>query len=339
MTQSFGILPNGEKATLYKISCGNITAHVTDYGATLVRLFVPDKNGNLADIVLGYDDVNAYAKSVAYLGSTVGRNSNRIKNARFTLGGQTYQLASNENGHQLHGGPDGFSFRMWQVTEHTASSITFYLESPDLDQGFPGNAKVRVTYALEAAGIMRVTFDAVSDKDTVFNMTNHTYFNMAGHENTGRAMDQLLTIYSDCFTVADSDNVLTGELRSVDGTPLDFRTAKPVGKDLRSDYALMQGPRGYDHNFDVKNDLCAKLSDPLSGRTMRIYSACPGIQFYSGNYLNDAGKDGVFYNSYTGVALEPQFYPDSINHPEWKQPITPANVPYQSQIVYDFSEE
>ena len=336
MKTSFGTLPSGELASLYTISCGKLTAQISDYGATLVRLYVPDRDGNLADVVLGYDDANGYAAGTTYFGATVGRNANRIRNATFMLGSKTVKLTPNENTHNLHSGPDSYAYRIWQVVKHTQESIVFSLESPDGDQGFPGKADIRVTYTLSNPATLTISYDAICDKDTVFNLTNHSYFNMAGHERTERAMQQLLTMPARFFNPDDAQSIPTGELRPVEGTPFDFRLPKPIGQDVEEDYEplLLQG--GYDHNFEVFCNPCAILSDPVSGRTMAISTDCHGIQMYSGNYLKDQGKDGVYYAKRTGVALETQFYPDSVNHPEWPQPFTPANTPYHSETKYEF---
>ena len=339
MKQFFGFTPSGEAASLYTIACGKLTAKLTDFGATLVRLYVPDKNGVLDDVVLGYEDVRGYAESTTYFGATVGRNANRIKNATFPLGNTIVKLTPNNNENNLHSGPNGYSHRMWQVYAHTGSSITFKLESPDQDQGFPGNAEILVTYTLEQPSTLRIAYDAICDKDTVFNLTNHSYFNLAGHKKTDRAMEQLLMMPARFFNPDDEKSIPTGKLRPVEGSPMDFRTPKAIGRDLNEDYDafLLQG--GYDHNFEVYCQPCAVVCDPVSGRSMHISTDLPGIQFYSGNYLNDAGKDGVFYASRTGIALEPQYYPDSVNHPEWPQPFVPANTPYHSETTYEFKED
>ena len=237
MKETFGILPSGEAASLYTISCGGLTAAVTDYGANLVRLLVPDKNGVTADVVLGCDDCNGYrVTNGAALGATVGRNSNRLKGASFRLGDTDYFLPKNEGNNNLHSGPDFFFQRMWKLVEHTPASVTLELNSPDGDQGFPGNATIRVTYALDDCGGLHIRYDAVSDKDTVFNLTNHSYFNLAGHQHTDKAMEQLLTIPGRFFNPDDAENIPTGELRSVEGTPMDFRTPKAIGRDIEADY-------------------------------------------------------------------------------------------------------
>lgn len=336
MKEKFGVLPSGEEASLYTISCGFLTAVVTDYGATLVKLMVPDKNGVPADVVLGYDHVDGYRTGSAYLGATVGRNANRIGGAAFELNGRTITLSKNDNDNNLHSGPDGYSYRMWKVLSHTDSSISFTLISPNGDQGFPGEARIRVTYTLQADGL-EIVYDASCNQDTVFNMTNHTYFNLAGHDHPEAAMDQVLTLPGRYFNPDDAENIPTGEQRRVDGTPMDFRSPKPIGQDLHADYEPLHLQNGYDHNFEVYTNPCAILSDPESGRTLAISTDCPGIQLYSGNFLDTTGKGGVHYGKNSGVALETQFAPDSLHHPDWPQPVTPAGTVYHSRTFYKLS--
>ena len=337
MKKPFGVLPDGRQASLYTISCGAMTADITDYGATLVRLFVPDKNGVLADVVLGFDDCNGYRNSTKYLGCTVGRNANRIGKARFTLDGKEYTLESNDNGNNLHSGSDTYGFCLWNVAKQEADSITFWLESPNGDQGFPGNATISVTYALEPSGVLHITYDGISDMDTVFNLTNHSYFNLAGHDKPELAMDQILTMPARFFNAADAESIPTGELRSVADSPMDFRTPKAIGRDLGEDYDALHLQGGYDHNFEVFTNPCAILTDPVSGRTMAVSTDCPGIQFYCGNFLDgEIGKEGVAYIRRGGVALETQYYPDAVNHPEWPQPFFKAGQRYHSETKYIF---
>ena len=337
MKESFGILPSGQEASLYTITCGGITAAVTDYGANLVRLLVPDQKGVCADVVLGYDDCNGYRlTNGAALGATVGRNSNRLKDASFQLNGRTYQIPQNEGTKNLHSGPDFYFQRMWTLVSLSQTAVTLELNSPDGDQGFPGNAVIRVTYSLDSTGGLHIVYDGVCDRDTVFNMTNHSYFNLAGHDRTEKAMNQILTIPGRFFNPDDAQNIPTGELRQVEGTPMDFRTPKAIIRDIEEDYEPLRLQGGYDHNWEVFCNPCAFLSDPGSGRSMAVYTDCPGIQFYAGNFLNEQGKDGIHYTKRTGVALETQFYPDSLHHPQWPQPITKAGEKYHSETVYRF---
>ena len=338
MKESFGILPSGEEASLYTISCGCLTAKVTDYGAHLVSLLVPDHQGVLADVVLGYDDVNGYRTgNGAFLGATVGRNANRVKDSSFAINGKTYTMIPNENGNNLHSGPDCFHLWMWELVSLSTNAVTLELRSPNGDQGFPGNAVIRVTYRLDSDSGLHIVYDAVCDQDTVFNLTNHSYFNLAGQEQTDKAMEQLLCIPGRWFNPDDALNIPTGEQRSVAGTPMDFRAPKAIGKDICQDYEPIKLQGGYDHNWEVFCNPCAFLTDPVSGRSMAVYTDCPGIQFYAGNFLDEKGKGGIHYGKRSGIALETQFAPDSLHHPEWPQPITRAGEKYHSETVYRFS--
>ncbi len=328
MGEFFGNLPNGTIAQLYTISCGPLTAKVTNYGATLVNLLVPDSNGTVADVVLGYEDVTGYAQGHSYLGATIGRNANRIKNACFVLDNKTWTLPSFMGPHSLHSGPDCFHKRLWETEQATDHSITFRLFSPHGDQGFPGNAQVRVTYTLNYPSSLTVSYDAVCDRVSVFNMTNHSYFNLAGHHRPEQAMDQTLMLPARRYTQCNWMNIPTGQLRPVDGTPLDFRIPKPIGQDIRGFF------RGYDHNFEVFCAPCAILRDPHSGRTMSVTTDCPGIQIYTPGELRDVGKGGIRYGKRPAVCLETQFWPDAVNHPEWVQPFTKD---YHSTTCFQFS--
>ena len=337
MEKTFGVLPSGQEAKLFTISCGGITADITDYGASLVRLLVPDSTGALADVVLGHDDCNGYRLGSGCLGATVGRNANRIRGGTFALGGKAYALERNEGSNSLHSGPAYYFKRLWALTAITDTSVELSLHSPHGDQGFPGNADISVTYSLEPDGVLRIAYRAVSDRDTVFNLTNHSYFNLAGHEKTDAAMDQLLTIPGRFFTPDDEQSIPTGELRKVDGTPMDFRVPKAIGRDIGMDYEQLRFQGGYDHNWEVFCNPCAVLTDPASGRSMSVRTDCPGIQFYAGNFLDETGKGGVHYGKRSGVALETQFYPDALHHPDWAQPVTRAGQTYKSETVYRFS--
>ena len=336
MKQVFGQMPNGENTHLYTICCGQITAQITDLGASLVRLYVPDAKGNVEDVVLGYDSPDGYLESKTYFGATIGRNSNRVRNACFILNRTTCSLCNNEGSNSLHSGPDGFNVRLWSVASHTENSIVLRLYSPHADQGFPGNAQVQVSYILENDGL-KIVYDAVCDRDTVFNMTNHAYFNLAGHTKPERAMEQTLCMPARFFNPDDAANIPTGELRNVENTPMDFRVPKPLGKDIGADYEPLHLQGGYDHNFEVFCNPAAILSDPESGRSMAVYTDCPGIQVYTANFTWGAGKDDMNYEPRCGVCLETQFYPDSVNHPEWPQPFVKAGQPYHSETKYTFT--
>ena len=335
MKQPFGTLPCGSQASLYTISCGKLRSTITDLGATLVQLLVPDRQGSLADVVLGYDTAEEYLRGNAYFGATIGRNANRIGGAAFVLKNKTVTMPANEGCNSLHSGPDGFDKRLWQVGEHTADRLTLQLHSPHGDQGLPGNVQLQVTYQMEADGL-RITYDAVSDRDTLLNLTNHSYFNLAGHQHPEKAMSQQLILPARHFLPDNAENIPTGEIRSVEGTPMDFREGKPLGQDVGQDYEPLTLQKGYDHNFEVFCNPAAILSDPESGRSMAVITDCPGIQLYTANFTEEAGKNGVFYPQRSAVCLETQFYPDSVNHPEWKQPFVKARQPYHSETKYCF---
>ena len=337
MKREFGLRSDGRMAYLYTIRAGKLTADISDHGATLVNLFVPDSKGNVADVVLGFDTPDEYTASGTYFGATVGRNANRIGKAVFFMNGKEYHLDANDHGNNLHSGFDGYKNRLWQVMEHTENSICLRLESPNGDQGFPGNAEIYVTYTLDNANALHIVYDGVCDQDTVFNMTNHSYFNLAGHDHPEKAMDQILSMPARIFTAADEQSIPTGELRSVAGSPMDFREPKSIGRDINEDYDALNFQKGYDHNFEVFCNPCATLKDPESGRTMTVSTDCCGMQFYSGNFLEGTkGKSGVAYCYRGGIALETQFYPDSVNHPEWKQPLVKAGERYHSETIYKF---
>ncbi len=335
MKEYFGTLPSGQEASLYTISCGQLSAVISDLGATLVRLFVPDRNGALADVVLGFDSPESYLTSDAYFGATVGRNANRVKNACFILGNRTYCLDRNDGPNNLHSGFSGYHTRLWTVKSHTQQAITLSLQSPHNDQGFPGNATIDVTYTLEPTGL-RIAYDAISDRDTVFNLTNHSYFNLAGHDQPHKAMAQTLTMPARHFTLADAQSIPTGALPSVEDTPMDFRAPKVLGQDLESDFAPLQLQKGIDHNFEVFCNPAAILQDPESGRTMAVITDLPGIQVYSANYTNEIGKNSIAYPPRCGVALETQFYPDAVNNPQWKQPFVKAGESFHTETEYRF---
>lgn len=328
--QSFGILPSGESAGLYTISCGRLTAAITDLGAALVSLWVDG-----VDVVLGYDDASGYLENDGFLGAVVGRNANRIKGATFPLNGKTVRLSPNEGKNNLHSGPDCWNTRLWRAEEHTANVIRFSLFSPHGDQGFPGNARVVVTYTIENDALV-VTYDASSDRDTVFNLTNHAYFNLAGENRPEKAMEQTLVLKAACFNPDNAENIPTGEIRNVEGTPFDFRTSKPLGLEIGTDYEPLHLQGGYDHNFIISGNPCAVLTDPESGRTMTVTTDCPGIQIYTANFLDVIGKNGVRYGRRSGVCLETQFAPDSVNHLSWPQPLVKAGVPYHSETRFQF---
>ena len=337
MQKPFGIAPSGEAATLYTITNGVMTAQITDFGATLVSLFVPDKSGNTDDIVLGFGDVSGYAEDTSCMGAVVGRNANRIAGATFQLNGKTVNLFPNNNGNSLHSLPNGYSHRLWKLSSQTKNTIRFTLESPDGDQGFPGNATVRVTYTIEAPATLSVSYWAISDTDTLFNLTNHSFFNLAGHHRPELAMNQTLILPARTFAPSDANYIPTGEDRPVEGTAMDFRLGKTISQDIDMDDPCIKLQNGYDHTFEVFTEPCAILLDPVSGRSMAVVTDCPGIHLYSANFMDGRiGKGGTVYHARSGICLETQFYPDSVHKKHWKQPFVKAGIPYRSQTKFIF---
>lgn len=321
MTKKFGVLPSGKFCHLYTISCGGIEAKIADIGATLVSLQLPDRNGRSADVVLGYDSGGEYIQNDGCLGAVVGRYANRIGGARFCLKGREVCLNANEGGNSLHSGPDYWFFRLWRVESHGKDRITLCLTTPDADQGFPGSGEVRVTYLLEKNSLT-VRYEGTFDQDTLFNPTQHAYFNLAGQDQGERAMDQVLWVRASRFTEVDHRAIPTGRILEVAGTALDFRHPRILGRGWKKDPLV--GPLGgIDHNLILdpaeKDAPAARLRDPGSGRTMTVYTDCPGLQVYCANYLNVMGKGGVRYGPNSGLCLETQFFPDSPNHPHWPQ--------------------
>ena len=330
MEKTFGYLADGREARLYTIENGRVRAEVTNFGAALVSLYVDG-----VDVCLGLDDVQAYATQGGYLGAVVGRNANRVGGAKFVMNGEIVTLPANEGTTCLHSGPDGWSHRLWEKKSHSASSLTLGIFSPDGDQGFPGNADMTVTYTIENDGLT-ISYRAVSDKDTVFNVTNHAYFDLFGQDKPERAMDQELMVPARAFCPDDAKNIPTGELRNVEGTPFDFGSFKAIGRDISMDYEPLHLQGGYDHNFVNVGEVCAVMRNPENGLTMTVTTDLPGVQVYAGNFLDNTGK-GVVYGKRSGVALETQYFPDSVNHPEWVQPFVKANEVWQSVTRYAFA--
>jgi aldose 1-epimerase len=342
----FGVLPDGRQTHLYTITGGGLEAAITDFGAILVSLMVPDREGNMADVVLGFDEAAPYGVSGACLGATVGRNANRIGGAAFTLNGKTYTMAKNDNANNCHSGPDSYNYRLWDVFSHTESALCLTLESPNGDQGFPGRAKIRVTYTLEHPGTLRITYDGISDEDTVFNMTNHSYFNLAGNAG-GSALGQTLHLYASAFTPLGEGKIPTGEIRPVGGTAFDFTTAKPIGRDIENgDSQLILGG-GYDHNFVIdgykgngKLLPAAWAQDPASGRTMTVYTTMPGVQLYTANYTDiENGKNGAHYRPRGAFCLETQFFPDNLHHDNFVHSVFGGDTELTSATFFRFSAE
>lgn len=344
--KSFGTTKDGESVSLYTLTNKNgMQVVVSDYGADIVSIFVPDKKGVYKDVVLGYDNVKQYEVNSPGFGSFIGRNANRIANASFELNGVKYQLTKNDGENNLHSGVS-YNKYMYEVEiyeEDEEIEIEFSRLSRDMEQGFPGNLDVTVSYTLTNDNELVMEYHAVSDKDTIVNFTNHSYFNLAGH-NSGTILKQKVMIDSDQFTPTDDALIPTGELRNVTGTPMDFRTMKAIGKDIEADYEPLKQAGGYDHNYVLKTTRdevtkVAELLDEESGRFMEIFTDLPGIQFYTGNFLNgkETGKDGCVYERRSGVCFETQFYPNACNNKDFPSSVLKADEEFDSVTIYRFS--
>lgn len=339
--RDFGTLKNGEKAHLYVMeNSSGISAAVTDYGAALVYLKVPDSSGQVLDVVLGFDDVSGYENGTECFGASVGRSANRIGGAEFELNGVTYKLEKNDHGNNLHSGPNTYFKRMWKVADSGDDHVTFVLHSPDKDQGYPGSLDMHVTYTLDEKNGITVHYEAVPDQDTIINMTNHSYFNLNG-QGSGTALGHTLTMDSDFFTPADREAIPTGEICPVDGTPMDFREGRILGADIDSDYEPLRLGGGYDHNWILKTEgrltKIAELRGDKSGILMETYTDRPGIQLYTANFLEGSvGKGGAVYNSRDAVCLETHFYPDAVHHDNFPGPVCRAGEKYDTRTMYRF---
>ena len=337
----FGQTQKGEEAHIYRFQNSHgVVMQVTDLGATLQTLLVPDSAGQLYDVVLGYDSVPGYEQGNGNLGATVGRNANRIGKARFVLQGKTYSLAQNDGQNNLHSGLDYYFLRIWKVKECTDQSITFSLHSPDGDQGYPGALDMEVTYTLTEDNEVKISYFGVPDQDTVINMTNHSYFNLNGHAS-GDILQHTLWVDADSFTRADEESIPTGEIVPVEGTPMDFREKKTIGKEIDVDYEALIFGKGYDHNWCLNNkgklQKVAEVSGDITGITMEVITDLPGVQIYTGNFLEaEQGKEGAVYRKRQGVCFETQYYPDAINHPNFPSPVCKATETYQTTTVYRF---
>jgi aldose 1-epimerase len=307
---------------------------ILDYGATVHRLLAPTSAGP-RNIVLGHASVEEYAASTAYFGATVGRYANRIADGRFTLDGTEYALQRNENGNTLHGGPEGFDSRVWTVASRSENALTLTLHSPDGDQGFPGAVDASVTYTV-SEGEVRIDLEARTDRPTVVSLTNHSYFNLAG-EGAGAVDDHLLQIHADHYTPTNSALIPTGELSSVDGTPLDFREATRIGDAVRRDHPQLRAARGIDHNFAVRGSGLRDVARVrAAGLSLEVASDAPGVQVYTGNFLDGtaAGTSGSLYRQGDGLALEPQAFPDTPNQPSFGSVALRPGEIYRRIIVW-----
>ncbi len=339
--ETFGSTSKKEEAVLYTLTNENgMSASITNYGAALVKLNVPDKEGKLRDVVLGYDDVTGYETGGGSFGAPVGRNANRIGGAVITIQDKTYELEKNDNGNNLHSGTNYYNKRIWNVGEKTDSKIEFVLHSPDGDQGYPGTLDMHVTYELTEDNELRLIYDAVPDQDTIINMTNHSYFNLDGHDS-GNVLKELVTLDADYFTRADAQSIPTGELVDVTGTPMDFRMPRALGEAIDADYEAVRLGKGYDHNWVLKNngkfDKVAQAVSEKSGIVMEVWTDLPGMQMYTANFLdNEHGKNGAVYGIRDAVCFETQYFPDAVHHENFASPICKKGMPYHTVTSYKF---
>ncbi len=317
---SFGTL-DGKSIDLYTLSNGKVEIAVTNYGATVVSLKAPDRTGKVADIVLGFDNFAGYRQDEPYLGAVVGRYGNRIAKGKFTLDGKQYTLAVNNGENALHGGLVGFDKRVWEAKPGT-NSVEFTYVSKDGEEGYPGTLTAKVRYELTPNNEVRLDYTATTDKDTVQNLTNHSYFNLSGAGN-GDILKHELTLFCSRYTPVDANLIPTGELAPVKGTPFDFLKPHVIGERINENNPQLKIAGGYDHNFvlDSKSGLgkAAEVYEPTSGRVLQVWTTQPGVQFYTGNFLEGAfkGKGGVVYQKNYGLCLETQHFPDSPNHPKF----------------------
>ncbi len=340
----FGKTKDGRDVSLYTIDNGRIKVSITDFGANVVSLFVPDDKGEVKDIVHGFDKVEDYFENPCFFGACIGRSANRIANAKFSIDGTEYSLAVNDNENNLHTDFDnGFHKKLWvakAIDGENKLELTY--SSPDMENGFPGNMEVKVSYSLTDSDELKIEYEALSDKKTVFNPTNHTYFNLAGHDASSENIyDTVLCLYASKYTPVVEGAIPTGELALVEGTVFDFTKGRKIGQDIDADIEQLKLVGGYDHNFVIDGydgTMREVASASYGGRTMKVFSDLPGIQFYAGNAISPlTGKDGVKYTKRTAFCLETQFFPNSINQEGFKKPIIEADKPYKTTTVYKFS--
>ena len=340
------VTQQGDSTALFVLNNNNgMEVCVTNFGARIVSVLVPDRDGIMRDVVLGFDNIKDYQNVKSDFGASIGRYANRINQGNITIDGEIIQLPQNNYGHCLHGGPNGWQYKVYKPVEVTRNSISFSLFSPDGDENFPGNVNAKVSYTLTDDNAIRIEYSATTDAKTVINMTNHSYFNLSGNPSNP-AIDHILYINASNFTPVDSTFMTTGEIASVEGTPMDFTTPKAIGRDIENPYQQLRNGKGYDHNWvlDTKgnvNELAAKLSCPSTGIAVEVYTNEPGIQIYTGNFLkgNVVGKNGVAYPCRASVCLETQHFPDSPNKPQWPSVLLEPGQKYYSECIYKFVVE
>lgn len=343
--KKIGNIKDGREVFLFSIrNSRGTTAEITNYGAVLVSLLVKNREGIFRDVVLGYDSIEEYFDNHPMFGATVGRNANRISNAFFVLDEKVYHLVKNRGCHNIHSDKEnGFHKVLWDYEITGNNSVKLIYESKDGEQGFPGMLDVSVTYHLTEGDGLIISYHAVSNKKTLINMTNHSYFNLAGH-GKGSIMDTDFTIQADAYTPVDKDIIPTGEICPVEGTPMDFNRPQRLDQVIKADYRQLKLAGGFDHNFVIRNPhsgvrKMAEADNSTAGMRLEVYSDLPGMQFYTGNSLKDVlGKDGAVYSKWSGFCMEPQYFPNSINTKGFEVPIMNAGEEYQSTIIYQFSE-
>jgi aldose 1-epimerase len=322
-----------------------IEIKICTYGGTIVSSIVPDKNGDFHDVILGYDNLDSYLKGDNYFGALIGRFGNRIQYGKFTLNGEEYNLAQNNGENHLHGGLQGFDKVVWnsKIVDSETNTLELSYFSPHGEEGYPGNLNVNVKYVLTEDNAIEINYTATTDKDTIINLTNHAYFNLSGH-SSGDILNHKLMINADRFTVNDEFSIPTGEIRDVDGTPMDFRTLTPIGKNIESDYEQIVFGKGYDHNWVLNTNgsdtlKAAQVVAENTGIVMDVYTTTPGVQFYSANFLDgsDVGKDKAVYKMRNAFCLETQYFPNSINCSNFESPILKVGEEYKHKTIYKFS--
>lgn len=344
--KAFGVI-DGKAVYLFIIkNSKGMQAEITNYGSTLVSLKVKDNLGKFDDVVLGYDKLEDYLRYKNFFGATIGRFSNRIENSSFELSGIQYKLTKNQGENHIHGGVVGFDKVVWEEklqTEETEDSIEFSYLSKNGEEGYPGNLNIRVKYSITEDNELKIEYHATSDKDTIVNITNHSYFNLSG-QGSGDVLKHKLMINADKFTVNDRNSIPTGEIAEVDSTPMDFRKLTYIGENISSSYEQIVFGNGYDQNFIINNsgkklEKAAEVYDEKSGRIMEVYTTKPGVQFYSGNFLDglEPGKGGTTYIKRSGFCLETQYFPNSVNHKNFPSPILKAKQNYEHSTIYKFS--
>ena len=328
-------------AERFTIKAGDYSVTVSNYGATILSICVPAADGSKKDVVMGYDTFEGYASGTSHHGGIIGRNGNRIADGRFELNGKVIQMPINENTNNLHSGPEGFEYRIWDVLAQTEDAITFGLHSPDGDQGLPGNMDIRVTYQISVDGALALIYEGLSDADSIFNMTNHSYFNLNGHDS-GQIYDHMLQLKCSAYSEIRQGAIPTGKHIDVTDTVFDFRTPHAIGERINADDAQMQMVGGYDHNYfaDGTTGEFRKIAEawsPESGIRMEVFTDLPCVQFYAGNFIKkEAGKGGAAYGPRCGFCLETQYCPDAVNQSAEIQPFVKAGQKICSRTVYKF---